>query len=661
MRLFSTNPVLFKILYINRDRFDTTTNISAVIGQAFHEAMEVYYGGNDSFTITSESEAIEFGLKVGMEFIERYNDGFIKFSSTIQNKQKAFDLFSFCFNSYIKEKNRDQDVVISTEEKIVEYIDVEWKGQRLTLPIKLKGYIDKIVRDKQERLKLIDYKTCYAFSNPEKIDAYKMIQAVMYYLLTYAKTGEAPYSLIYEEVKYSKNADGSSQVRNYEVVFEDNELFFDFFFRFYEDMTKALNGEMVYVPNLDSMFDNEVAIISYIHRLDVSEDQAKLMKKHKVSNLTELLKKEIQSAGNMRKLLKSVETNFVSAKNLNYDKMKNEEKIKTKLLEHGMLVDFDSIISGSSVDLYRFTPSIGLKMSRIKSYVDDVEQVLGISNIRILAPIKDSSMVGFEIPRKDRVFPTVPVGSDFNIAIGQTIMGEARRFDIRQAPHILVAGSSGSGKSVFLNSLIEQLTKIPNSEIHLYDPKRVELLQHKNKVVEYKSEIMDIYNSLTKLENIMLERYKELEKMGVKNIEGIPSMKYKFVIIDEFGELITSNHIDKQVNVVGKVTKGKNKGEDKLEVVKTDVSAEIERKILRLAQMARASGIHIIIATQRPSTDVIKGTIKANFPVKVVFKTSKAVDSQVILDEVGAEKLMGKGDMLFSADNGIERLQGYLI
>lgn len=656
----STNPLLFKIQCINRDQFDTTTNVSGVIGKAFHHAMMVYYGGSDTMIPMDEAEAIEYGLKSGMDFIDKYPDGFIHYSKEIPNKQKAFDLFTFGFNSYIQQKPYNAKTVVAVEEEIIERIDVEWRGQKLNMPIKLKGYIDKVERD-DGKLKIRDYKTTRAFSDPDRIDGAKMLQAVEYYLLAFAKYKEEPYSITFDEVKLTRNQDGSPQVREYEVVFADNELYFDFYFRFYEDMTKALNGEMVYLPNVHTLFDNEVSIISYIHRLDVSEENAKLLKRHKVSNLTDLLKKEIQSAGSMRKLMQTVEKKFVSAKNLNYDKMKNEEKISTKLMEHGMMIKFDSIIQGSTVDLYRFAPSIGLKMSRIRNYVDDVEQVLGISGIRVLAPIPDSTLIGFEIPRRERSFPTVPEGSGFDVAIGQTIMGEARRFDIRTAPHMLVAGASGSGKSVFLNALIEQLARIPNTELHLFDPKRVELRQHKAKAVEYKGDIMEIYGALGNLEGVMMSRYDAMEQAGARSIESMPGMKYKFVIIDEFGELIASKHIDVQKKETGHiVTRGQHKGDKEVEIITTDISSEIERKILRLAQMARAAGIHIILATQRPSADVISGTIKANFPSKVVFKTAKAIDSVVILDDTGAEKLSGKGDMLFFGDHGIERLQGYL-
>jgi DNA segregation ATPase FtsK/SpoIIIE-like protein len=661
---FSTNPILFKIIDINHDYFDSTRSITTIIGQAFHTGMEVYNGGSDTVVPNNESEAIEVGIKAAMDYMEKYPEGFLKYTTTVPNKQKAFDLLAFAFNSYVKEFPYQPDKLVSCEEKIVELIDVEWRGEKLTLPVKLKGKLDKIEREDGE-LVITDYKTCSAYSDPEKIDGAKMLQAVEYYFLVHAKYGEAPTKMRYQEVKMTQNRDGSKQVKTYEVVYAENESFFDFYFRYYADVIRALNGEQVFVPNVHAIFDNEVAIIAYIHHLDIAEEKAELMKKHKVDNITDLLKRELHSASNMNKLLKAMEKQFVEAKSINYSTMSNEEKIKTKLMEHGMVLQFDSVVNGASVDLYRFTPSIGIKMSRLKGYVADIEQVLGSSGIRVLAPIPDTSFVGFEVPKKERSFPSLADSTGgFDIAIGETVMGEVRRFDIRTAPHLLVAGATGSGKSVFLSSLISQLSKVSEPcEIHLFDPKHVELVMHANdaNVVEHETDIMEIHDSLESLVSLMNKRYKELAKAGVRGIQDYKgNMPYKFVVIDEFGDLIMQKYVDVKVVKTGHVfQKGERAGEEETRTVETQVSKEISDFILLLAQKARAAGIHIIIATQRPSVDIITGSIKANFPTKVAFRTAKAIDSQVLIDTDGAEKLLGKGDMLFASDRGMERLQGY--
>lgn len=625
MTKFSTNPILFKIEQINRERFETAMGASGVLGSAVHKALEVYYVGSDKLIPTNEAEAIKYGLEAGMEFLDLYNDGYINFSQTIPNKQKLFDLLTFCFTEYVKQMPYVPDQVIAAEEMIKQSIDVDWKGQRLTLPVPLKGYLDRIQRT-DGKLKIIDYKTCYSYANPDKIDGAKILQAVIYYLLAYAKYGEEPYSVIFQEVKYTKNADKSPQVREYEMVFSENEQFFDFFFRFYEDITRSLNGESVYVPNVHALYDNEVAIVAYIHRLDDTEETAKLMKKHKVTNVSDLLKKQIQSAGNMRKLMKSVEASFVSAKNLNYEDMTNPEKIQTKMLEHGMMLQFDSVISGPSFDLYRYTPSIGLKMARIEGYVADVEQVLGTAGIRVLAPIPGTSFVGFEVPRKDRRFPSLPKGSGFELAIGETVNGDVRRYDLRKAPHMLVAGASGSGKSVFLHSLIKQLMATTRVDLHLFDPKLVEFAEYDGKVKDYQTDPTAIARAFQALVVEMNERYERLKEKGVKNIADT-QMRYQIIIVDEFADIKDRPSISESIRL--------------------------------LAQKGRAAGIHIILATQRASTKIVDGDIKINFPVKVVLRVAKSVDSRVMIDEDGAEKLMGMGDLLFATEEGMERLQGY--
>jgi DNA segregation ATPase FtsK/SpoIIIE-like protein len=200
--------------------------------------------------------------------------------------------------------------------------------------------------------------------------------------------------------------------------------------------------------------------------------------------------------------------------------MLNEEKIQTKLMEHGMLIKYEDKIEGYSVDLYRYNPSIGLKMSKIKGYVADIEQVVGTSGVRVLAPIPDTSLVGFEIPRKDRRFPEeIPDPDGFNIAIGADVTGNTYRFDIRKAPHLLIAGATGSGKSVFLNSIIKQLSQIKDVDLHLFDPKMVELSQFRGVAKEYFSDPESIYLALDELKTEMNNRYERISHEGARNID----------------------------------------------------------------------------------------------------------------------------------------------
>ncbi len=655
-----TNPILFKINYINGDRIDSLQNISGVIGKSFHAGLEAYYTAVES----GEGDPIKIALEVASDHIDAYEEGFIEYSEVVKNKQKATENLIYALTSYFTDKKARKETLVACEPMIEQDIDIELHGQKLTMPVRLKGYIDKIVRDEKGRLKIIDYKTCRSFSKPDKIDGAKILQAVQYYFLVYAEYGEAPYSIRYEEVKMTKNRDGSPQIREYEMVFEQNEMYFDFYLRVYQDVTRWIMGESVFMPNIDTFFDNEVSIMAYILRLDVAEESRKRMEKMKVKTITDVLKKEIQSAGTMRRYMKAIEEKFVNAATLKYDDMTIDEKIRIKMLEHGMRLDFDSVTSGHTVDLYKFQPNIGIKMSKILQYTADIEQVVGSSGVRILAPIPNTSLIGVEVPRSKRTFlDEAPINKGFDLAIGVDTMGDTLLFDIREAPHMLVAGATGSGKSVFLNSIISQLGNLSNVELHLFDPKIVELSHFEElpQTVEYLTEPVDIYNSLKELVDVMNGRYKQMAKKKVRNIKDYNGkMKYKFVVFDEFGDVTASNHEVKiEVGTGVFYTKGKQKGKEIMEEHTINISKDIARYVQLLAQKGRAAGIHLIIATQRPSVDIISGSIKNNFPTKAVFRMAKEIDSRVVIDESGAEKLLGKGDMIFASELGMTRLQGF--
>lgn len=663
MKLFTTNPVLYRIRYMNRETLDVDTGVKAVVGKAMHKALEVYYGGGDeAVPLNDEGTAIALGLKAGTEFLDEYPDGFIRYNATIKTKARALEVFAFGYNAYVAEHPYTPDRILGVEEEIKMRVHVQWEGKDVDMPVPLKGFIDRVERV-DGRIEVRDYKTTDKFSNPEKIDGAKMLQAVSYYLLAYAKYGEAPRRMYFDEIKYTKNQDGGKQTQSYCVEYDDCGLFFHFFFRLYEDINRALNGEAVYVPNLDALYDNEVALIAYVHGLDLPEKVAELKKKHRTDDIGKVLARELNNSAYERKFLEALEKSTTLAKAINYDNMTIDERIRTKLMEHGIVLRYDSTVEGAAVDLYRYAPSVGVKMSRLRNYVEDVEQVLGVTGVRVLAPIPKSTLIGFEVPRETRTFPTMPEFDGHNIAIGQRSTGECMRYDLRDAPHTLVAGASGSGKSVWLANTIRQLAAAPDVQLWLVDPKRVELGEFKAQAARYETDVEGVRDMLADLTAEMHRRYEVMRDKSARKIadlKGKARMPYIYVIVDEYGDLITGKHTKQETVPTGEIYAiGALKGQPKYKTTTRDLSSEIEAFLLGLAQMARAAGIHMVIATQRPSTDVVKGTIKANFPCKVLFRTAKAIDSTVVIDEAGAEKLLGKGDMLFGVDGSVERLQGY--
>ena len=311
--------------------------------------------------------------------------------------------------------------------------------------------------------------------------------------------------------------------------------------------------------------------------------------------------------------------------------------------------DFEEI-QGAAVTLYKFRPQLGIRVSKIRGLKDELAAVLGVSSVRIIAPLADGS-VGVEVPNKQK--PVLPLSeilcspeyltSDMALplAIGRTVTNEIFMADLADMPHLLVAGATGQGKSVGLNVMLMSLLhkKTPDEmKLVLIDPKKVELSVYSKLAGSYLAhpvitEVEEAQNVLTALCNIMDERYDLVSSAGKRNIKEynalsiVEPLPYIVVVIDEYGDLVMQ------------------------------AGREMERAICRLAQKARAVGIHLIISTQRPSATVVTGNIKANFPVRIAFRTTTGTDSRVVLDQTGAEKLTGRGDMIYFAGAETTRVQ----
>ena len=322
----------------------------------------------------------------------------------------------------------------------------------------------------------------------------------------------------------------------------------------------------------------------------------------------------------------------------------NAKKLENTLRSFGVEAKVIQINKGPTVTRYELSPSQGVKVSKIVNLADDIALNLAASDIRIEAPIPGKAAVGIEVPNKEaqsvylrsvlesEAFQKFP--SKLAFALGEDIAGQPIVADIAKMPHLLIAGATGSGKSVCINTLITSI-------LYKADPKEVKLLLVDPKVVE-----LSVYNGIPHLlipvvtdpkkasaalnwaVREMLERYNDFAENGVRDIKGYNAMKR------EQGE---AEGIMPQIVIII----------DELADLMMAAPGEVEDAICRLAQMARAAGMHLIIATQRPSVDVITGVIKANIPSRLAFAVSSGIDSRTILDAVGAEKLLGKGDMLF--------------
>ena len=315
------------------------------------------------------------------------------------------------------------------------------------------------------------------------------------------------------------------------------------------------------------------------------------------------------------------------------------QKIQNTLYKFGIEVEMGETKVGPTVTQYTFRPAEGVKLSRITTLSNDLSLALAAHPIRIEAPIPGKSLVGVEVPNRakaivglreileDEAFKNRK--NNLHIALGKDVAGMAWFYDLTRMPHLLVAGATNSGKSVCLNAIIVSLLYQNNPDdlrFIMVDPKRVELPTYNgipHLLTPVITEVSKTINSLKWCLNEMDRRYDLLNKSGKKNIQSYnqtatEKLPYIVYIIDELADFM--------------MTSGK----------------EMEAAIIRLAQMSRAIGIHLILATQRPSVDVITGLIKANIPTRIAFSVASLVDSKTILDSSGAEKLLGQGDMLFA-------------
>jgi len=336
-----------------------------------------------------------------------------------------------------------------------------------------------------------------------------------------------------------------------------------------------------------------------------------------------------------------------------HDAEGTSQRLTLALSDLGVEAHVVRAVVGPRVTRYELRLGSGVKVGKVRNLQQDIAYALAATEVRILAPIPGKSAVGVEVPNTrpakvtlGDVFEAYPDANDWTlpVGLGKDISGRAVFFDLSEMPHLLVAGTTGSGKSVMLNALLTSLllTTDPRQvKMVLVDPKRVELAQFgrvPHLITPVVTDVKKAANALSWAVGEMERRYEVLEQLGVRSVEGYndraeTQMPYVVVVIDELADLMMQ------------------------------AGAKVEDAIIRLAQKARAVGVHLVVATQRPSVDVITGMIKANVPSRIAFAVSSQVDSRVILDGPGAEALLGMGDMLYKPVSAARpsRVQGAFI
>lgn len=420
------------------------------------------------------------------------------------------------------------------------------------------------------------------------------------------------------------------------------------------------------------LFDEEITedgLVSYSDatgkNIDIEPEEVPVETEEKVINLDDIIKKNVVEEEPVQEkiediieteedeedtakpyILPSIEClnlpKSSNASNYEAERKMNAEKLTNTLRSFGVETKIVGISQGPSVTRYEIQPAAGVKISKITNLADDIALNLAASGVRIEAPIPNKAAVGIEVPNKNRRMVSMRevidqpqyrnAKSKLNVALGKDITGEFVYSDLCKMPHLLIAGTTGSGKSVCLNSMIVSIlyNATPDEvKLLMIDPKQVEFTVYNgipHLLVPVVSDPRKASGALAWAVTEMLTRYKTFSEHSVRDISGYNSicesegkkkMPQIVIFIDELSDLMMA------------------------------APNEVEDSICRLAQMARAAGMHLVIATQRPSVDVITGIIKANIPSRISLSVSSQVDSRTIIDSVGAEKLLGNGDMLY--------------
>lgn len=591
IRQFLANEIIFKKTYIE-GRWDRKEHPSSMVGTAFHLALENYYNGM----------GIDDAIEQGHLYIDSIPGDKVEWGKT-GSVGKVHQSYYFAIQNYLKDEPKWKVLCAERDDTV----PFEFPGE-IKSPVPIKAKTDLIVEIDGD-LVGVDYKTTSRFTDLDKEKGNYILQSIANYIA--CKSEYELKRFIFLEVKPTKS--GGTQW--YEIKFDEVEHYFKLFYK----VTSLVINELAdpnhkYKPNFSDFFSGDEALTEVLEET-LDFEQVKQIKH----------KSEDEDNISRRKFMKS-KIQTAAAQDMTV-----QEKIITKLREFNVRLQFEDAIHGANVTLLTFTLDRGLKVREVQRYEDDVSLAIQSRKVRIY-PVFGTDTVGIEVPNLEQKVVLLPEellkhGEALELPIGVNVYGDPYFLNLSKAPHLLIAGATGSGKSVLMNVIIKTLES-KGVELQLVDPKGTEFFLYDN-VIESSEEFAEVSEQLvTEMQN----RYTAMRKAKTRKYTEA-GFAPKVVIVDELADLMLSKEFGKM----------------------------IELNLVRLAQKARAAGIHLILATQRPSVDVLTGILKANLPTRIGLRTASQVDSQVILDQKGCERLMGNGDslLLTPGEQQLVRLQGY--
>lgn len=657
---FARNEKAFEMQYIYNMPYRKSA--SAVAGEAYHKAIELYFTekqkGNRvdivdlqglAFYVIDEVPADKWKLQKTTPSIEECKE--------VANKAVVSLLENFYSDIHVYESELQS--VLAVEEYFDEFLVING----VEIPLPCHGVIDLIIKTKDGKTVVIDHKSKAAYTDEKDVKFSIGKQAITYVNLLETKTDLIVDEVWFVENKISKNKDKSPQVVAHKVIIDkDTRRLYEALL--YEPLRRMLeaisNPDYVYLINENDNLVDKAEIYEFWAQTMIAELSDYNIPEKKKDLIERRLKKirDVTVATVDPKIIKKFRENasqFIQYDLTNKD-MTREQKIEHTLRMLGLQIQVAHTFSGYSSDTFLVDVNAGTNLSTIFRYQLDIANALSVPNVRIAKDLfvyQGKSYISVEASKSreaNLIFdPGQLEGS--KLPLGFDNFNQKVVWDIENpsTPHVLICGSTGSGKSVCLISIIEYAKKMGFDAVEIFDPK-----------FEFKSfngGNISVYNNIEDIEAVMETLVEEMN-MLVKN----GRTKKTLVIFDEFADAVANSKSGKELNVYKEVVVGSYKNgtpKTKREIV--GVKKSLEENLRILLQKGRSIGYRIVAATQRASVKVITGDAKVNFPVKICFSVPKEVDSKVILDEAGAESLSGKGDGLLKSPqyNGTIRFQAF--
>lgn len=658
---FARNEKAFEMRYLYNVKGKSSA--TSVAGQAYHSALEWFYG---KLANGEQADLIDMQL-IATERINEVPAYEWKIQKTRPTVEKCIqDATSNAYKgieNFLKEQKTVTDEiknVIGIELQIQEWLVVN--GVSIPLPCNM--YIDRVVETKDGKTVIIDDKLRTSFTSDEDISFVIGKQAITYVLGYEAKYGKTVDEVWFIENKISKNKDGSPQLKPTKVVMDNGtrRLYEAMLYEPLRRMLEAVsNPDYIYMMNDADNFEDKAEIYEFwaktmldeIEGFEIAENKKELIKKRQRKIKDSSLRNITPS---VLKNFKKFAQEFIPLDFTNKD-MTKQEKIEAVLRNFGLMVQVAHMFEGFSSDTFLLDVGAGVAINSVKRYRLDIANALGVSNIRIndnLTVHEGRSFLSLEAGKQNvsTLMWDKTRLKGMKIPIGVDNYGATVSWDLNDhsTPHMLVCGATGSGKSVSIKSTVMYAIEAGVKDIYIMDPKfEFTDMNGKNGI--------SVINDIAEIETQMA-----LLVVDMENRVRTGASHKTLIIFDEYADAIAQSRTGRDLNIYDNVMIGQyadGRPKFKREIVATDKSLSENMQII--LQKGRSSGLRILAATQRASTDVIKGDAKVNFPVAVCFRVPKEVDSTVVLGETGAESLNGRGDGLIKSPKykDVVRFQGF--